>query len=181
MDPSANDPFEDFLRADFSVPDDSPLRRRLLEETTRILRRRRRLRRVALVGSWAACFAAGVVATLLVRNTSPFEKTPEQGPFAKVPFKEEAKVPEEIAPPTQFVTPLAKEWEAFDSKQNRAALYFEAGNRYLAEENDMQSALRCYRQALALATATELAIQPNDNWLVISLKESRKKELGDVH
>jgi hypothetical protein len=77
-------------------------------------------------------------------------------------------------------TLLELEWRAFDSKENRAALYFAVANRYLEERQDYESALRCYRQALDAARPEELAIRPDDNWFVMSLKEARLQEKNDA-
>ena len=74
---------------------------------------------------------------------------------------------------------MDQEWRAFDSRENRAALFFEVAQRYL-EKQDYDSALRCYRQALDAAPKEELAIRSDDNWLVMALKEARQKENNDA-
>lgn len=177
----SSDPL-DYLSPDESAAaDERPLRRQLLEATTAVLRRRRRLRKVRLAGSWAACYAAGALAMYLWRDVArPLAE--DQSPQAKVNppdqqvDKHESHAPELISAPTPEPFALVREWEAFDGSKNRVALLFEAGDRYLAERNDTVSALRCYRQALDAASREELAVQPGDNWLVITLKQSRQKE-----
>lgn len=174
MDNTPSNPLDDFLNADYSSPEVSALKQRLLVETTVYVRSRRRRRRAALVAGWVASFALGALAMLWWRALPPPSSGLAQNNLARE--SSQPMPPEEIAPPTSEAFALAKEWEAFDSTKNRAALFFEAGDRYLAESNDMQSALRCYRQALDASTARELAISANDNWLVTVLKESRQKE-----
>jgi hypothetical protein len=74
-------------------------------------------------------------------------------------------------------TPLEQEWAAFDAgPRQRARLYIKTGDRYLNECQDVESALRCYRQALLLCEARDLAFDPNDNWLLMALKQDRRKE-----
>ena len=75
---------------------------------------------------------------------------------------------------------LDLEWRAFDSRENRAALFFAVAQRYLEEQHDYESALRCYRQALDAAPKEALAIRPDDNWFVMALKEARQKENNDA-
>ncbi len=82
-----------------------------------------------------------------------------------------------MAEPLEPLPPVALEWQAFDSRSNRAAAYFLAGNKYLEASNDLESALRCYSQALDACTEAELEIAPEDNWLVVSLKNARRKEI----
>ena len=67
-----------------------------------------------------------------------------------------------------------------DSRDNRAALFFEVARRYLEEQHDLDSALRCYSQALDAAPRETLAIRPEDNWLVMALKQARQKENNDA-
>jgi hypothetical protein len=77
-------------------------------------------------------------------------------------------------------TPAALEERAFDSVDERSALYRRAGDRYAAEHGDWESALRCYRNSLDLAAEKDLEIGPGDNWLLMALKEARKQEKKHV-
>jgi len=67
---------------------------------------------------------------------------------------------------------LALEWRAIDNKKNRFQLYRRAGDLYL-QDNDVSSALRCYRGALTAAPARERTISVNDNWLLMIAKQER--------
>jgi hypothetical protein len=74
--------------------------------------------------------------------------------------------------------PRQLEWSAFDAAddQERARLYFLAGDLYLDQHNDRESALRCYHQAINYSDARKLEITPTDNWLVMALKRDHRKE-----
>jgi hypothetical protein len=78
-------------------------------------------------------------------------------------------------------SPVALEWQALDSPQPRPDLARQAGDRYAAEEGDYQSALRCYRDALDAGSDRDRAIQPNDSWLLMVLKNAREKEKRDAN
>ena len=41
---------------------------------------------------------------------------------------------------------------------------------------NIDAALRCYGQALSYCEARELEFDPNDNWLIMALKNDRRKE-----
>src|SRR5262249_51373641 len=99
------------------------------------------------------------------------------------PPKDEPKpqpAPEEPTPPAAAATvnPLDLEWTAFDTAddQHTVSLYFRAGDLYLEKQNDYESALRCYSQALHYCQAPQLELNPNDNWLVMALKRDYRKE-----
>ena len=171
-----NDPVEQFLASDFTQPASPELRQAVLVTTTRVLRRRRLARRLAWATALAACFLAGMGTMLLWQTVEPSEQQVQRSPAND---HLSAKQPEnKAAPPTNPEPPLSLvdlEWRAFDSRDNRAALFFEVARRYLDERQDYDSALRCYSQALDAAPKEELAIRPDDNWLVMALKEARQK------
>lgn len=170
-----NDPVEKFLQAPPARGESPPWRGALLDQTVKVLRRRRVWRRLGALAGLAACFVAGVVA----RHYWP-QPAPPPGPVevAKVPAPIEEPPP--AAPTTEPLSPLDLEWLAFDNPKDRAALYRQAGDRYLVELRDFASALRCYSQALNAASEAELAISPDDNWLVMALKDARRKEKKDA-
>jgi hypothetical protein len=160
------DPLDGLLAAP-PPPDTAALRGALLERTTRLVRRRRRLRRLALGAALAtaACALAGVVVVRLAVRPAQSPQEVERHPH----------------PPRAPVTPpdgsaLALEYDAFDSTDGRSELYRRAGDRYLTEEADPQSALRCYGNALETGTEKDLTISPDDNWLLMAIKGARQKE-----
>jgi hypothetical protein len=176
-------PLEDFLREPPGLPAAGPLRAAILARTTGVLRRRRRRRRALLV---AGAAAAAVLAGLALHaglhtggGQPPAPPTPVAGRPRPAPRPAArpgpAQGPPAAAPAPK--TPLEEEWAAFDAvPHDRARLYFQTGDRYLNECQDVESALRCYRQALRLCAARDLAFDPNDNWLVMALKQGRRKE-----
>jgi len=171
-----NDPIDQFLQTDFTGSDPSRVREAALAQTTRLLGRRRLKRRLAWAGALAACFIAGMATMMFLQSREPSQ------PQALAPQKEDLQArqpPKKASPITKQEAPLSvidMEWRAFDARENRAALFFEVARRYLEEEKDYESALRCYRQALDASPKEDLAIRPEDNWFVMALKESRLKE-----
>jgi hypothetical protein len=159
------DPLDGLLAPPPSA-DTEALRQEVLARTTAVLRRRRRRRRLAWAGALAALVLAGLlVVGVRMRPPAPPEVVVQPGP--------PAPPAERPVPPT--ASALALEWQATDSTTRRAELYREAGDRYLAEEADPQSALRCYAGSLDSAGA-DLTISPDDNWLLMAIKDARQKE-----
>jgi hypothetical protein len=146
------------------LPADDRLCGDLRERTARVVRWRRRWRRLARTAALAACYAAGV---LTMHGLAPHVPPPPQMADHRDP-------PKEVVPPE---TPaLALEWKAIDSPQPRPDLYRRAGDLYLEEEKDPESALRCYGQALDAAGAADQAVAAEDSWLLMVIKNARQKE-----
>ena len=169
-----HDPIDQFLAGDFTAPGPPALRQSILAQTTRALRRRRLVRRLAQAGALAACFLAGM-GTMSLVSPAPMGEKPPEPRIAKA----EKKADLAIAPPPVKAEAAPSivdmEWRAFDSRDNRAALFFDVAQRYF-DQSDFESALRCYRQAFDAAPREGLTIHPDDNWLVMALKEARQKE-----
>jgi hypothetical protein len=172
------DPLDAMLPPRAPSEADEPLRRRLLERTTRALRRRRRVRFVAWATALAACYAAGMVTMhwLAPRQSSTVEivKSPPAPAAASVPPP--APPPPPDAAPTSAV---ALEWKAFDADKPRPDLYRQAADQY-RRADDPASALRCYGQSLNGASDKDLAISPDDDYLLMIVKEARQKEKIDA-
>jgi hypothetical protein len=170
------DPLDHLLRPAVEVQSGLAFRGRLLEQTTRVLRGRRRRRVVAWTAALAACYVAGVLTVYwlgprrierieIVRNVpTPAPVTPTPAPVAPAP------------PTAKPASAVAMEWKAFDADQHRPELYRKAGDRYLREDADPASALRCYGQSLNGASDKDLAISPNDDYLLMLVKNARQKE-----
>jgi hypothetical protein len=150
------------------------LRLYLLRCTTRVLRLRRWTRRACMVLVLAACYAAGLATMHWLTPAAPavtvyVEKTPEEPP----------------APPAKepVPSPFDMEWHLLDhpNQPQQVALYRQAGDRYLTEANDPESALRCYRRMLEAGSDADLAISPEDNWLLMAAKAERQKEKRDAN
>jgi hypothetical protein len=167
---------EDLLGPPPQNDDMSRLKGQLLDQTLALLPASRRWRRLASAAALAACFALGMMTMWLIRPGPPAEGRPamaHQSPTGDKSTPADAKRLEK-GPDTA----LAKEWQAFDSKQRRADLFVQAGDQYLQEGDDVDSALRCYRQGLASASPQQLTVQSTDNWLVMALKTARRKEIN---
>jgi hypothetical protein len=170
------DPLDGLLQPPAGEADDA-LRRRLLQQTTRVLRRRGRLRIVARLAALAACFAMGA---LTVYWFGP-RRIDQVVVVEKPPAPETPPVPAPVSPsPTPAASALALEWKAFDADKARPDLYRQAADRYLHEDSDPASAVRCYGQSLNGASDKELAISPNDDYLLMLVKEARQKEKDDA-
>jgi len=168
------DPLHDLLWPESSVP--APIwKDTLRERTTRNLRWRRRGRHVAIIAVLAACFLAGVLTTWLFSSPQIVHEIE----YVSVPAE---STPDAPAPPSEKptkaekLTALALEWQAAESPDRSAELNRLAGDRYVEEENDLESALRCYKRFLAECTREELEITPKDNWLLVTLKNARLEE-----
>jgi hypothetical protein len=147
------------------------LQEALRQQTTRRVRRRA-VRRRAL---WAVLAAACVGSAVLLWLRPWLGPAPVEDERQHAQQPESAPVPER--PPEPEPSALALEWQAFDSKEDRAARYFRAGNAYLEQHYDHEAALRCYRQALAYCRADDLEFDSSDSWLLMTLKNERRKEL----
>jgi hypothetical protein len=168
------DLLDDLLRPETSVP--APIwKDTLREQTTRTLRRRRRGRHVTIIAALGACFLAGVLTTRLFSSPQIVHDIE----YVSVPAE---STPDTPAPPSEKpanqekLTALALEWQAAESPDRSAELNRLAGDRYVEEENDLESAIRCYKRFLAECTHEELEITPKDNWLLVTLKSARLEE-----
>jgi hypothetical protein len=176
------DPLENILRPP-SSPANEAVRQEVYAQTRRILRRRHRLRQLVYAAALAASFAAGLLIMGLTfsgergRISAPSAQAPsEQAPSAQTSPPQSKDFEALPQPRSQETDALAMEWDAFDSTEHRGELYQQAGDRYMTEESDPQSALRCYSNALDNATTEDLAISTNDNWLLMVIKDARQKE-----
>ena len=159
------DPLDELL-APPAPADAGELRQALLAATTRRLRRARRLRRVALALALAACYGAGVLTTRLLTAA---EKAPV--PVAVGP--KPAPPPE---PPAPEPPPAVERRAEQAPETERAALLRQAGRRYLDEEGDPEAALRCYSKSLDAGTKDDAKFSPDDDWLLMAIKNAREKE-----
>jgi hypothetical protein len=163
------DPLDGMLAPPALPPDADALRQDVYARTRRVLRRRRHLRQFAYVGGLAASFAAGL---LVMWMTLPARSASKETPLP-VPSASKETPPLPNIPATQPEA-LAQEWRAFDSEDQRGEVYKQAGDRYMTEESDPQSALRCY--SISLDNGTEQDISTDDNWLLMAIKIARQKE-----
>jgi hypothetical protein len=173
------DPLDGMLRPP-SPPDNKALRQAVYTRTRRVLHRRRRLWQLAYAAGLLVSFALGAA---VVRMTISGERGRVSAPSAQAPNPQTQPLGAQALgaltrprSPSPDESPLAREWIAFDSEDHRAERYREAGNRYMTEENDLQSALRCFSNALDNGTEQDLVISADDNWLLMAIKDARQKE-----
>jgi hypothetical protein len=172
------DPIEQFLEGTPRATADPAFRQRLLCETIASLRRQRWRKRTAVIAALAASFLAGVVCMhWLPLATS--EATREHASGSA--YLREKPVPDTTRPADKDASAsgrdaVAMEWTAFDDPGQREKLYRQAGDLYVEETQDYEAALRCYTQALDGSAEQDLTIAPDDTWLMMALKEARKKE-----
>ncbi|HTU90127.1 MAG TPA: hypothetical protein VMF69_08640 [Gemmataceae bacterium] len=164
------DPIDAMLRPP-SPADNEMLRQSVYMRTQRVLCRRRRLRQFAYAASLLLSFAVGA-GTMRMTSPQPAPVVDSPAPSAS---KDQPQLPDNPLPSTDD-SALEREWVAFDSIDRRGELYRQAGDRYMTEENDPQSALRCYSNALDNGTEQDLAISSNDHWLLMAIKDARQKE-----
>jgi hypothetical protein len=167
----------DALLAPDALPPEPPgLREAVERESGRVLRRRRLLRRTRWAGALAACYAAGLATMWLF---SQAVRLPQPEVVEHVPRNTVAP-PNEVDPYRSGPPDLLERWALQASGERRVDLYRRAGDGFL-EREDVLAALRCYRQALDGASASDLAIRADtDTWLLMSLKMSRHKENPDA-
>lgn len=169
------DPFDDLLaapRAARAARVVEVLRQKVLAETNRVLRRRRRVRQFARAAGLAACVALALFG--MRRLITPTPPTPSgvaersSSPNARATFSD------------SDLSPAVLEWRALDSPNRQAELFRRAGDRYLAEGEDLQAALRCYGNALDAGSADDQKPAASDSWLLMAIKDARQKENRDV-
>jgi hypothetical protein len=161
------------------------LKQLILHQTTGVLRRRRVTRRVLLGVALAACYAAGVLTPQLWPSAAPTTNdrvaklaNADQQHSGEPPASQPVP-PNKDEPPTEpadLPPPALERSVTLVSPEQRAALYRQAGDRYLEEANDVASALRCYRRSLDESADADLTISPDDNWLLMAVKNARMEE-----
>lgn len=182
------DPLEGLLFRPPASGAEDPLRQALFVQTARHLGRSRRRKRLLVAAAMAGCFGMGALSMRLLMPADPGNKSA----LVAQPAERQVRPKPEMPPPAPRGAPphpkdrpgataesedtaLALEWRAVESKDQRFELYRRAGDRYL-EENDVESALRCYRGAVAAGSARQCAISADDNWLLMAVKQDRHKE-----
>jgi hypothetical protein len=150
----------DALLAPPELADAEGLRQAVLGVTGRRLRRRRWLRRGAMAAALATCFAAGMLTMRWLTPAAPPE-------VARADVPHEQKAPS--APTEQPPAPPPHDTDV-------AAVLFKAGDHFLNEEGDPETALRAYTKALDTGSPDETKFSPDDNWLLMALKNAREKE-----
>jgi hypothetical protein len=162
------------------------LKREVFDQTARVLRRRRVTRRVVWAAALAACYAAGVLTpklrpsaapTTTVEQVAKLQKVDKKSPLEPAPVQPAPSQADDVSTePAELPAPALEQRVALANPQQRAQLYRQAGDRYLEEAKDVESALRCYRCSLDENADADLTISPDDNWLLMSVKNARMEE-----
>lgn len=170
-------------------PRDDLLRQSLLETTSQFVRGRRYRRRLRLVGSWIAAYAAGLATALLVwRGDRPVarqvaERAAPQAAVERVAADQVAVArPAAGASDSRLAVEAPLEGLSPEELRSRVLgaprpeqirLLRLAGDRYLYGRADVASALDCYRQVIELTPPAKLAERrQDDSWLLAELKSS---------
>ncbi len=171
------DPIETFLGQGFE-PTNEKLRIVIQQKTLGIIRRRRWLRRGSWLAGLAACYAAGILTMWIWPKPQANQQIVIASQQNAASQDDGDPAPAKTKVPTPAPSPesaLAMEWQALDSTEKQPDLFRLAGDKYL-QENDIESATRCYRGALEGASDQDLMISIDDNWLLMSLKQAQQEE-----
>jgi len=162
----------------------SAFREELLLRTQRRLACDRWLRRGARAIAVAGLFAVGGLAGWVARPEreriieSPGAAQTVFVPVAvPVPLSESS--PAVTAPASLSASSAELQAEQQDNAAAAATLYRQAGDRFLRDQ-DYPNATRCYRLYLARAGDHSLALDTNDSWLLVSLKNAAYREKVDA-
>lgn len=150
-------------------PDENARREAVWHQSYRVLRRRKLARDVIRVGTYVLILTVGAGLGWSLKTTIP--PSPSEPQLA---HNETAPPPVPDRPP-RSPRELELDAERTDDLRLSAELYREAGDRFLEQGNDVTSALRCYRQYLALLGEQRPEVAVSDSWLLISLKRARSQ------
>jgi hypothetical protein len=183
------EPHDDLQEILATKPEQTPaeLRARLLRQTECRLNYRRWLRRGIRGSSIAGVFVLGGLTGWLTRpDPLPVTVASQPPEFVFVPVmvpiptpaESGSSGPQEIAQQLSgYRTELQAEQE--DDPRAMAKLYKLAGDAFLGEQ-DYPNASRCYRMFLVRAGDAALSINPDDSWLLTSLKNAVFQEKSNV-
>src|SRR5882724_4532058 len=164
-------PLDEFLNNPPRGPEPARLRREVLLLTSALVRRRRLVRRLTAAASVAAMILLTALAVWFALHekaspdlkVQPFVEQPKDGPLPPRVKDDDRPVPRDDEkrpakqadlPPKGVPAALALEWKAFDAPApQKTALYLQAGDRYVEDDRDLASAVRCYSQAVQTAQA----------------------------
>jgi hypothetical protein len=155
------------------------LRQRLLNQTMKYTRRRRFRRWFTYAIGMAVCYVGGLVTAWplsgIKKRHSESITVADRANVKAVTLTDVKTIPIELSDePASTLELLA----ARSPRKERARLYREAGDRYLAENPaDIAAGLRCYSAMLdALDERDLLTSEPTDHWLLAALKDARRKD-----
>jgi hypothetical protein len=162
----------------FDLPDaPEGLEEELLRRTTSVVRANRRRRRIAATAAAVLLYAVGFGTARLVGLDAggPGRPAPHETAETDAVSSEGLLVAEgEPGADLAVLAPGEIERRADEATpEERRRLLELAGNRFLDEQSDVEAAMRCYRNLLAVAEEREWMPDADDSWLLIALKRSR--------
>lgn len=176
--PSEHDVCEELLNLSTAAVGNQELRRSLLIQTTHQLRRQRHLRQVAFAVALAGCYLAGLGTMWLLMYRTPM---PNVAWVAAPSMDGTEEVMGQISDAAVLAydhgvpAPILEHWATIVGEEYRSSTYRQAGDRYLEQTGNLESALRCYARSLEVGSEDTLTIsEEEDNWLLMALKMSRR-------
>jgi hypothetical protein len=180
IDTPSDDPLDRLLGPLAAAPPTDPLRDSVLNKTVGLVRRRRHWRRIQQAAALAACYLAGLGTMWLAHRPSqpevPMAIRTDSGPPEQPSSAKALPLEEDLGVPALVIERVA----SASGGDRLAQLYRRAGDRYLEQNGDYQAATRCYERALEVSTEAELAIAPDDSWLLTALKKARLEDKSHV-
>ncbi len=179
--PPLPDPLDDFLQHPPALAVDLECQASLYEKSAALLRKPARQGWPVVVGL-AASIVLAMIAAYFFFGSKQVEPAPPNREFVEQKPEPVTPNPKPEEPKIELVravlSPRELEWKAFDAQQDaeRVRLYFQAGDLFLSAHQDVDSALRCYQQAILYCEERGLELDENDNWLVMALKRDHRKE-----
>ena len=186
----SQDSVERFLECASELPRARDSRQTLLLQTQRLLRRRRRTKRLGYVAALVACYFAGAATVRgwtqwssgrtafdLGERALQLAQSNGESTRTAVPTPSKVSLPIQQDPdvPATVVESMAARIPG-----QRGILFRTAGDRYLLELGDVESAVRCYRRSLDACPDQELVVASDDSWLLMALKQARQKERSNA-
>jgi hypothetical protein len=170
MGDTMHDPLDELL-APHPVPAPRP---EVFDRTVQVLRRQRRVRRIAGIGVLTAAYAAGLLTILACQPP----QEPSNGQSMTSRGESQSITPPSSPSPRPAQMASELEWKALKAPDEAAGLYRQAGDLYLADAEPAE-AVRCYGNALAAGNSQDLEVSPDDSWLLMVIKQARKKERNE--
>lgn len=156
-------------------------RKEVLAATLRQLRARRITRTAVRLGAIAAVAYAAGLATIVaipngarVRTPVPTPVSVESHPQAPETSVLESVMVEGVIDPEALALALAEM-----RPENQIELLRRAGDWYLSQANDVESAVGCYQRMLDKMAPIDGSQVEDDSWLLLALKRARMQEKED--
>jgi hypothetical protein len=164
------DSLDSFLDAKKSCEPNDALKERVRDRTTRVLRWRRRGKRGGWALIMAVCYLGGLATSHWFAPPQPTDAPQRQS----APVVAVQTAPADEQQTTKI--PSNAEFAANDQPALRALLLREAGDYCLEQHSDCEAALRYYSASIEVGGVSALADSSDDSWLLMAIKDARRKE-----